>query len=120
MWTRPTLELNGLIGGHAGDGFRTIIPPKATAKLSCRLVPGQEPMDIAAKVEEFFRKHLPQSFTLEFVAHKGIGRSVRTSPKSTVVRAFAQAFSTVFGEETKFVMEGSSVPVIAELIKSLG
>lgn len=120
MWTRPTLEVNGLAGGHSGEGFRTIIPPRATAKISCRLIPGQEPADIAAKVHAFIRKHLPPSFLLDFVFHKGVGRAVRTSPKCNIVRAFASAYATVFGQETKLVMEGSSVPVIAELINGLG
>src|SRR5881296_2597179 len=66
LWTRPTLELNGLWGGYQGEGAKTVIPSKAYAKFSTRLVPNQDPKKIAAQVEKYIRKLLPKTVKCKF------------------------------------------------------
>jgi len=66
LWTRPTLELNGIWGGYTGEGAKTVIPSKAYAKFSTRLVPNQDPKKIAAQVEKHIRKLLPKTVKCKF------------------------------------------------------
>ncbi len=114
-WTRPTLEINGIHGGHTGNGFKTVIPAKAHAKISCRLVPHQEPEKIAALVVNHLKKHAPAGVKVNVHVHSGNGRAIRVNPQSTVVKGFAQAFEEVFAKPCEFILSGGSVPVIAKL-----
>ena len=82
LWSRPTLELNGIWGGYLGEGAKTVIPAKAYAKISTRLVPNQDPAKIAKLVERHVRKLLPKSVTVQIrgVQHRqALGRPVRAS-----------------------------------------
>lgn len=80
LWLRPTLEVNGINGGYSGAGFKTVIPAEATAKLSCRLVPGQDPSRIADLVVAYFTKNAPPGTQVVMHAHPGRGEATRASP----------------------------------------
>jgi acetylornithine deacetylase/succinyl-diaminopimelate desuccinylase-like protein len=120
LWLRPTLEVNGINGGYSGSGFKTVIPAEASAKLSCRLVPGQDPSRIADLVVDYFTKNAPPGTKVVMHAHPGRGEATRASPHSKGVKAFADAYSTVFKSPCKFILEGASIPIIPELVKASG
>lgn len=113
-WIRPTLELNGVSGGYAGPGFKTVIPAKAIAKISCRLVPNQEPEKIVPLVSEYLKKLCPTGLDVEVVVRQGRGSPLWTDPNSPVVNAAARAVSDVFGKPCKKILEGASIPIVAD------
>ena len=117
-WFRPTLEINGISGGYAGPGFKTVIPSKASAKLSCRLVPDQDPATIGRLVINFLEKKAPQGLKVRAKLLPGGGVAVRTSPSSKVVQAFSKAYSEVFQAPCEYIFSGGSIPVVAELAKA--
>lgn len=114
-WTRPTLEINGISGGYSGSGFKTVIPAKASAKISCRVVPNQDPQKIGALVASFLEKNAPAGIHVKATVHPGGGKAVRSNPNSKVVQAFAQAFSEIFNKPCRFIFEGASIPIVTEL-----
>ncbi len=120
LWIRPTLEVNGIVGGYTGTGFKTVIPAKASAKLSCRLVPGQKPAAIASLLKEFFTKNAPPGISVSFHVHKGVGEAARSSPTSKGVQAFAQGIEQVYGKRCAYVLEGASIPIIPALAAASG
>lgn len=117
-WIRPTLEINGILGGYTGKGFKTVIPAKAFAKISCRLVPNQEPEEVGELVKNFLKKNVPKGMEISVQIHPGQGKSVRISPDAKVVKAFAEAFEEVFQSPCEFIFEGASIPIVAELAKA--
>jgi acetylornithine deacetylase/succinyl-diaminopimelate desuccinylase-like protein len=119
-WTRPTLEINGIYGGYAGKGFKTVIPAKAHAKISCRLVPNQDPKKIGELLKSYFERQTPPGVQLSVDIHPGQGRAVRVSADSTLVKGFAQVFEEVFGQPCEFILEGASIPIVAELAQRCG
>lgn len=115
-WWRPTLEINGISGGYSGEGFKTVIPAKALAKISCRLVPHQEPHRIAALIRDFLREHLPQGAILQVDVHPGVGLPVRTQQDTPIIDAFARALEDVFpGKPCQFVYDGATIPIASAL-----
>lgn len=114
-WIRPTLEINGISGGYQGTGFKTVIPAKASAKISCRLVPGQEPQKIGHLVAQFLERSAPHGIKVKVTVHPGGGSAVRSNPNSKVVHAFAKAYAEVFSKPVDFVLEGASIPIVTEL-----
>lgn len=120
VWMRPTLEINGISGGYSGDGIKTVIPSKAFAKFSCRLVADQDPEQIAGLVIRHIES-LPHD-GVEVVVKRidGGGKAIRTSPNSPIVKAFLDAYTQVFGTQAVCILEGGSIPVTAELQKVCG
>lgn len=114
-WTRPCLEVNSFWGGYIGAGIKTIIPAKANARISCRLVPDQDPHRIGERLELFLRENCPPGFELSIHKWPGVGWPVRTSSEAEVVRATAKGYEEACGIPCKFILEGWSVPVVAEL-----
>jgi len=114
-WTRPTLEVNGINGGYSGDGFKTVIPAKATAKISCRLVPGQDPRIIGPLVADFFETHAPNGTKVKVHLHAGHGEALRADINSPVVAAFAKAYEEVFQTSCDYIFAGGSIPIITQL-----
>jgi acetylornithine deacetylase/succinyl-diaminopimelate desuccinylase-like protein len=124
---QPTLEFNGIGGGYQGEGTKTVIPSKAFAKLSCRLVPNQKPDQIKRLVTDAIRARLPKGIKVEFVdQHKGDpyvvvppGRSNTPRDQSPVLaRAFSAtdaAVTAVWGRPPLYLREGGSVPIIADI-----
>jgi acetylornithine deacetylase/succinyl-diaminopimelate desuccinylase-like protein len=119
-WIRPTLEINGIHGGYTGTGFKTVIPAKAYAKISCRLVPDQEPEELAELIAAYLKKNAPPGIHVSVHVHPGQGKSVRISPDAEVVRAFAKAFEEVFDAPCEFIFEGASIPIVPELAEACG
>ena len=116
---RPTLEINGLVGGYTGPGIKTVIPAKAHAKLSCRLVPHQDPDKITAALEKHLRARLPKGMALEFsYLHKGL--APRSSASLPHVQALGKAYTDIFGKPCLYTLSGGSVPVTADLAKVSG
>ena len=116
---RPTLDVNGIWGGYTGQGAKTVLPAKASAKISCRLVADQTPADITAKLRRHFEAHVPDTMTLDFTdLHGGHGVLVDTS--APAMKAAATALEGVFGQTPLFTREGGSIPVVADFKRILG
>lgn len=113
-WTRPTLEINGISGGYSGSGFKTVIPSSASAKISCRLVPNQDPEKIASLIKDFIESEAPDGVTVSVHLHHG-GKAMHSNQNSKVVQAFKEAYSEVFNKPCVFVYEGASIPVVTNL-----
>lgn len=114
-WIRPTVEINGISGGYSGTGFKTVIPAKAYAKISCRLVPHQDPKIIGKRVKAFIESKVPEGVKVEVKIHPGGGNAVRSNSSSKTVKAFSRAFTEVYQTPCKFILEGASIPVVTEL-----
>lgn len=119
-WVRPTFEINGISGGYTGTGFKTVIPAKATAKVSCRLVPNQDPKKIGKLVSDYLVKQTPKGLKLKVNIREGSGAGLRTSPNSKIVKAFSQAFEEIFNENCDFILCGGSIPITEQLAKVSG
>jgi len=119
-WLRPTLEINGISGGYSGPGFKTVIPAKAVAKISCRLVPDQDPHVIGEHVKRFIESKEAPGFTVKCLVHEGSGKPVRTSPNSKLVQALAAAAEGVYKNKSAYIYEGGSIPIVTELAKAAG
>jgi acetylornithine deacetylase/succinyl-diaminopimelate desuccinylase-like protein len=118
-WLRPTLEINGMWGGYTGAGFKTVIPAKAYAKISCRLVPDQEPYVIGKRIAEFLKEKAPAGITIHTEVQHGAPGYI-CPMESTIVRIAAQAFSEVFDKPSRFQLCGASVPIVGDLAKASG
>jgi len=119
VYARPTFELNGISGGYEGEGSKTVIPTHAIAKMSCRLVPGQDPTRILACVKKHFERVCPPSIRLEFTAQH-TGEPYIVNPNSPFGKAAQQALEDTFGNPPVLVREGGSIPIITEISKVLG
>jgi acetylornithine deacetylase/succinyl-diaminopimelate desuccinylase-like protein len=108
---RPTLEVNGIWGGYMGDGPKTIIPARAGAKITCRLVPDQDPADIARKVVAALHEAAPKGVRVEITVN-GEGRPVVTPMQHPAVAAASRAVASVFGREPVLIREGGSIPPV--------
>ncbi len=116
---RPTLDVNGIWGGYQGAGSKTIIPGRASAKLSCRLVPDQEPGRIFAALKAFVGEIAPPGVRV-VVNELGGGLPVRTSIDHPAVRAAARALEATFGRAPVYIREGGSIPFVATFEQVLG
>jgi acetylornithine deacetylase/succinyl-diaminopimelate desuccinylase-like protein len=114
LWGRPTLEINGIWGGYTGEGAKTVIPSKAFAKFSTRLVPKQDPGKIAKLVEKHIRKLLPNTVVCKFeVLSKG---KPWTAPFHAPIFSKAQAaLEKGFGKRAVFIREGGSIPFVTQM-----
>lgn len=119
-WLRPTLEINGMEGGYSGEGFKTVIPAKAKAKISCRLVPKQDPMKVSERIKKHIEFLCPASVDVSVTCHRGQGGAIRTTPNSKTVQAFRDAYTEVNGTPCSYILSGGSIPVAAELAKTAG
>ncbi len=109
---RPTFEVHGIRGGFVGEGAKTVIPATATAKVSLRLVPDQDPLRVVELLDARVRELAPPGVTMEVRNLHG-GDAVVLSLESPQLRAAAAALEEEFGRETAFVREGGSIPVVA-------
>ncbi len=116
---RPTLDVNGIWGGYIQPGAKTVLPSHASAKISMRLVPNQEPDEIARLIKDYLIEIAPPTVTVEVRAlHGGDGAIIdRDGP---AVKAAFRAYAEVFGKEPIFIREGGSIPVVATFKKVLG
>lgn len=118
--TRPTLEFNGISGGFTGDGFKTVIPARASAKLSCRLVPDQDPARIYALVRDYIAAITPPTVQAS-LRLAGAGAPGIVIPRDTpAMRAAIQAYTYAWGVTPIFNREGGSVPIATAFRQHLG
>ena len=116
---RPTLELNGIWGGYQGEGAKTVLPSKATAKISSRLVPNQSSEKITAILLEYFKKIAPPNVTVNAFEHHG-GEPYMTPIDGKAYQAAAKAIETTFGKTPIPVRGGGSIPICSLFEKELG
>ena len=119
VYARPTFEPNGIVGGYVGEGSKTVIPTHAVAMISCRLVPGQDPVDIMRKVEAHFKKVCPPSVRMKFTMQHA-GDAYMSDPHSPFGKVAQRALEETFGNPPVLVREGGSIPVVASMSKLLG
>jgi acetylornithine deacetylase/succinyl-diaminopimelate desuccinylase-like protein len=119
-WLRPTVEINGLSGGYAGSGFKTVIPAKAHAKLSCRLVAGQDPDKIGKLVAAYLEAQAPEGIDIAVTIRPGGGPACRSTVDSPLTTAFATAFAEVFNQPCEYIASGGSIPIISALAETSG
>ncbi len=118
-WSRPTCDVNGIWGGYIGAGAKTVIPARASAKLSCRLVPDQDPEKVLAGLKRFIEQRLPPDFSYE-LQEFGKSPAMRVPTDSTYLRAARRAAFTVFGREPVLIGCGGSIPVAGSMQRLLG
>ncbi len=118
-WTRPTLDVNGITGGYQGEGGKTIIPAVASCKITMRLVPEMDPIDICNRLEKYLLKIAPKSVKVKVVKHGG-ARGVMVPMDGPWLEAAARAIKVGFGKSPVFMREGGSIPIVVEFKSILG
>jgi acetylornithine deacetylase/succinyl-diaminopimelate desuccinylase-like protein len=116
---RPTLEINGLYSGFIGEGSKTVLPAKAMAKISMRLVPNQDPYKVEKQLRAYLKAKAPKTVTWTLKTF-GMGKAILTPRDSVAAEAAAAALKTVFGKKAIFRREGGSVPVVSQIKEILG
>ena len=117
-WARPTLEMNGIWGGFTGEGSKTVLPSRASAKLSSRLVPDQDPDRIGDLVEAHLRRVCPRTVRMTFTRMAGAKPSI-TPLDHPSVKAAERALEKAFGTRPVYEREGGSIPVVATFAEEL-
>jgi succinyl-diaminopimelate desuccinylase len=110
-WARPTLDINGLTSGYQGEGAKTVLPARASAKFSFRLVPNQNPARITKSLRSFLESRLPPGIQMELIDHHG-APGVVISLDSPYMRAAAAAIESGFGRAPVYIREGGSIPIV--------
>jgi acetylornithine deacetylase/succinyl-diaminopimelate desuccinylase-like protein len=118
LWARPTCEVNGLLSGYTGEGAKTVLPAKAMAKVSCRLVPDQNPAKIEKLMAAHVKKVAPKGVTVT-VEHLHGGRPWRNEPKGKFFEAARDALREAWGKEPVVTGEGGSIPVVGDFERIL-
>ncbi len=118
-WGRPTLDCNGILGGFVGQGAKTVLPSKAMAKFSCRLVPDQGSEDIGAKIKAHFEAHAPEGVKVEVRELHG-GNPVIVNAEGVAVGAARAALAEAFGSDAVLIRSGGSIPVVSDFSAILG
>lgn len=118
-WIRPTVEINGIKGGYAGEGFKTVIPAEASAKISCRLVPGQDPEKIHKEMELFLKKVLPKEIEMKLIYLHG-AEAFRSDAHSLIAKTCAKSYEEVMKKPCRYSLSGGSIPIVGELADASG
>ena len=116
---RPTLEVNGLLSGFTGEGSKTVLPSKAMAKISTRLVPDQDPYEVREQMSRYLEENVPATIRWELVMHSTGFPSI-TDRQHPAVVAMSKALEATWGKRPLFKREGGSIPVVAQLQLHLG
>jgi acetylornithine deacetylase/succinyl-diaminopimelate desuccinylase-like protein len=119
IWVRPTMEVNGLLSGYTGEGSKTVLPSFAMAKVSCRLVPDQDPATIQRLFQEHVDRVKPEGVDVEVVVMHG-GRPWRARLEGRLYDAAARALEKAWGRRVVFAGEGGSIPIVPEFERMLG
>lgn len=117
--TRPTLEVNGLLSGFTGEGAKTVLPAKAMAKISMRLVPYQDEEEVERQLRQYLTEHAPPTIRWE-VSHLSSGAAVLLERDSPAARAARRALEETFGIAPIYITSGGSVPIVGMMKKKLG
>ena len=118
-WARPTLEVHGIAGGFTAPGAKTVIPAKATAKVSMRMVPDQNPDKILESYKKFVQEHTPKGVEMQ-VRVLSSGPAISVNPDHPAIATAAKAFSDILGRETVFIRSGGSIPIVGDFATHLG
>ncbi len=119
VWSRPTCDINGLWGGYTAPGAKTVIPAQASAKLSFRLVPDQDPGRVLAGLEDFLEARTPADCRFEITTH-GRSPAIRLPADSPYVRAGAKALAAVYDRQPFLIGMGGSIPAVEAIKRLLG
>ena len=119
VWSRPTLEVHGIAGGFTGAGAKTVIPAKATAKVSFRLVPDQNPDKIVAAFRKWVAANAPAGIRTE-VRVLSTAPATVVDPSHPAIDVAARVFAQMLGRPTVFIRSGGSIPIVGEFAKHLG
>jgi acetylornithine deacetylase/succinyl-diaminopimelate desuccinylase-like protein len=118
IWSRPTLDCNGIVGGFTGKGAKTIIPSNASAKISMRLVPNQNPQKIEKLFTKYIKKIAPDYVDVKITSIHG-GSPFIAKLNQPIMKVAAKAMSSAFGKETVFMREGGSIPIVVQFAEKL-
>lgn len=116
---RPTLEVNGLLSGFTGQGSKTVLPSYAMAKISMRLVPNQDPLEVQQQLRRYLEENAPETIRWELSVMAG-GPASMSDPNHPATQALAKALEQVWGIRPMYKREGGSVPVVGDMQKILG
>ena len=111
-WARPTLEVNGVFGGFSGEGIKTVLPAEAGAKITCRLVPDQDPDEIVALLKAHVEKHKPAGVDIT-ISEFDKGAPYITPFDHPVIQAAGRSYERVYEVPTAFIRGGGSIPIVA-------
>ncbi|MBI4903525.1 MAG: dipeptidase [Acidobacteria bacterium] len=119
VWARPTMEVHGIAGGFTGAGAKTVIPAKATAKVSFRLVPGMVPEKVIAGFEKFIRENTPAGTKMTLRVLSG-GPAIVVNPDHPAISVAARVFAETLGRPTVLTRSGGSIPIVGDFASHLG
>jgi acetylornithine deacetylase/succinyl-diaminopimelate desuccinylase-like protein len=118
--SRPTLEFNGITGGYQGVGTKTVIPSRASAKITCRLVPGQNPKAVGDAVRAFVEARVPADCKVSYLGNREGSEAILIDESQPFLAKAARALEEEWGRPTTFVPLGGSIPIVLAFQKSLG
>lgn len=111
-WARPTLEINGVYGGFSGEGIKTVIPATAGAKITCRLVPDQDPYEIVKQLRAHIEKHKPAGVDIT-ITEFDKGKPFITPLEHPYIQAAGRSYETQYDAKTAYIRAGGSIPIVA-------
>ena len=117
-WSRPTCDVNGIVGGYVGEGFKTVLPAKASAKVSFRLVGKQSPERVVQSFRAFVTSRLPPDVKAEFISHAG-SPAISLPVKNQALRLARRALETEWGKPAALVGSGGSIPIVGSFKREL-